>query len=214
MSLPSLQRPQASLTALAILATAAWLSMSAAHAAPPPGVPPVQPPGQMGSDSEDDDGPGNPHIAWINHFALLPGGAEVTTTYNSTSSGVGGGLTGLVIHSSTTGDTFADEGNKVVHMALDLPKNTIVTGVRVCYELSNAASFITQVRLAQVQNPPATATVMLDDGTDLVNPGPVCADTTPTFIKSEDGSLLLSLRTYFASTDDVIVVRAVGLHVK
>jgi hypothetical protein len=28
---------------------------------------------------------------WVNHFDLLPGASEVTTSFNSTSSGVGGG---------------------------------------------------------------------------------------------------------------------------
>ncbi|CAG0995400.1 hypothetical protein BURK1_02504 [Burkholderiales bacterium] len=178
-------------------------------AAPPPGVPPPQAGGPVAR-----GGGVGPHVGWVNHFALLPGGAEVTTTADSTSSGIGGGLTGLVIHSSTIGETFADGGNKVVHMALDLPKNTIVTGVRVCYELTDTATHISQIRLAQVQDPPSSAIVKLDDGTDLVDPGPVCVDSAPTFIKSADGSLLLSLRVNFADTEDAIVVRALGLRVK
>ena len=165
-------------------------------------------------DNEDDNGQNTtPHIMWVNHFDLLPGGAEVTTTFNSTSSGVGGGLTGLVIHSSTTGEIFSDGGNKVVQMALEIPKNTFIKGVRVCYELSSAASFISQIRLAQVQNPPATALVLLDDGTDLVNPGPVCVNSAATSIVGEKGSVLLSLRVNFGNTADVIVVRALGVFV-
>ncbi|KJV05729.1 hypothetical protein [Methylocucumis oryzae] len=65
------------------------------------------------------------NVMWVNHFDLLPGDtSDITTTYDSTSSGVGGGLTGLVIQSSSVGDTFPLGGNKVVHMALDLPKQT------------------------------------------------------------------------------------------
>mgnify|MGYP000887219280 CR=1 FL=1 len=149
-----------------------------------------------------------------NYFDLLPGGPEVTTTFNSTSSGVGGGLTGLVIHSSTLGDTFTDGGNKVVQMALDLPKNTIVTSVRLCYELSSAESFVSQIRLAQVQDPPAAAVVLLDDGTNLTDPGPICVDSATTSIKANGGAILLSLRTDFGDVADRIVVRALGLHVK
>src|SRR5947208_3374978 len=67
----------------------------------------------------------------------MPGGDELTTSYHSTSPGVGGGLTGLVIESTTTGETFVEGGNKVVHMALDLPKQTKIKGVRVCYELTD-----------------------------------------------------------------------------
>jgi hypothetical protein len=194
---------------LALALCAAWLASAEVCAAPPGGFPPPQAVGPIAR--EDLLGP---HVAWVNHFALLPGGAEVTTTSNSTSSGIGGGLTGLVIHSSTTGETFADGGNKVVHMALDLPKNTIITGVRVCYELTDPDTHISQIRLAQVQDPPATALVRLDDGTDLVDPGPVCIDSAGTFVKAADGSVLLSLRVDFADIADAIVVRALGLHVK
>src|SRR3974377_2203803 len=56
-------------------------------------------------------------VEWLNHFSLLPGDASVTVTYNAVSSGVGSGLTGLVVHSSTTGDTATGGGNKVVEIA-------------------------------------------------------------------------------------------------
>src|SRR5512147_1236719 len=207
MSLPARRTALRRLCLAVSLALAA--ASPAARSAPPPGVPHGPPSGmERGGDAV------GPHVQWINHFDLLPGGAEVTTTYESTSSGVGGGLTGLVIHSSTVGDTFADGGNKVVHMALDLPKNTIVTGVRLCYELTSDASFVSQIRLAQVQDPPSSAVVLLDDGTDLDDPGPVCVDSAATFIKANDGAILLSLRTQFGDVADRIVVRALGVHVK
>ncbi len=156
-------------------------------------------------------------IMWVNHFDLLPGGDELKTSYYSTSSGVGSGLTGLVIESTTTGETFEyDGGNKVVHMALDLPKQTKIQGVRVCYELSAPGSYISQIRLAQVQDPPSSALVLLDDGTDWMDLGPVCVDSemvTPP-IKAKSGSVLLSLRLNFGDIDDKIVIRALGLLVK
>ena len=151
-------------------------------------------------------------IMWVNHFDLLPGDPSVvSTSANSTSSGVGGGLTGLVITSTTVGEIDSFGGNKVVHMALDLPKKTKIKRVRVCYELSSKSSFISQIRLAQVQNPPSSALVLLDDGTDLVDPGPTCVDSAPTTVRSQNGSVLLSLRVNFGSIDDKIVVRAIGL---
>src|SRR2546427_10796307 len=58
-------------------------------------------------------------IYWLNHFDLLAGAREVRTFHDSTSSGVGGGLTGVVIRSYTAGDKFLDGGNKVVHMAVE-----------------------------------------------------------------------------------------------
>ena len=36
-------------------------------------------------------------IMWVNHFSLLPGDQSVKTSFNAVNSGVGGGLTGLVI---------------------------------------------------------------------------------------------------------------------
>lgn len=153
-------------------------------------------------------------VMWVNHFDLLPGDPSVTTSFNAVSSGVGGGLTALVIRSSTTGQNAQSGGNKVVHMGLQVPPGYIIKGVRVCYELSNERSFISQIRLAQVQTPPASAVVMLDDGTDHTNPGPICVDSTATTVDPGLGEVLLSLRVNFGNTDDKIAVRALGLHLQ
>ena len=151
-------------------------------------------------------------LMWINHFALLPGDDSVKTTFNAVSSGVGGGLTGLVITSTTTGETGTSGGNKVVHMAVEVPPGYMVNGVRIGYELTSAASFISQIRLAQVQDPPQTAIVLLDDGTDQTDVGPTDVDSELTAIDPAAGPLLLSLRTNFGDTADKIVVRSLGLH--
>jgi hypothetical protein len=168
----------------------------------------------------DKGGKGKSHLMWINHFSLASGNPdELKTTANSTSSGVGGGLTGLVIQSGTLGtpgDVFSDGGNKVVHTALYLPKDSKITGLRVCYENSANASYITQIRLAQVQDPPSSAAVLLDDGTDLNATGPVCVDTASVkpAIKSKNGPVLLSLRANFGNVSDKIVIRGLGVYVK
>lgn len=171
-----------------------------------------------GAGPHHDNGKGGDHtrVLWLDHFGLLPGDSDLTTSHRSTTScpGFTSCLTGLVIESSTTGDHFAAGGNKVVHMAAGVPPGFDVTGVRVCYELSNPASFITQVRLAQVQDPPDSALVLLDDGTDLTDAGPACVDSEPPFLGSIDpeaGSLLVSLRLNYGSTTDRIVVRGLGL---
>jgi hypothetical protein len=97
-------------------------------------------------------------------------------------------------------------------MGLQVPPGYAVKGVRVCYELSNSRSFISQIRLAQVQTPPQSANVMLDDPTDHTNPGPICIDSATTTINPALGAVLLSLRVKFGNTADRIVVRALGLH--
>ena len=151
-------------------------------------------------------------IMWVNHFDLLPGDPSVKTSFNAVNSGVGGGLTGLVIESTTTGENAQGGGNKVVHMGLQVPPGFSIRGVRVCYELSNKRSFISQIRLAQVQTPPQSAVVLLDDGTDQTNPGPICVDSSATTVDPTAGEVLLSLRVNFGNTSDKIVVRALGLH--
>jgi len=153
-------------------------------------------------------------VMWINHLDFLAGDTSVITTFNAIDSGVGGGLSGLIINSSTTGDEAEGGGNKVVQKALLVPPGFLVNGVRVCYELTSEESFISQIRLAQVQDPPADALVLLDDETDLTNQGPVCVDSMLSAepIDPVAGPLLLSLSVNFADTADTIVVRGVGLN--
>jgi hypothetical protein len=160
-------------------------------------------------------------VMWINHLDFLAGDTDVVTSFNATSSGVGGGLSGLIIQSTTAGENSVSGGNKVVELGLEVPPGWLLRGVRVCYELSNARSFISQIRLAQVQDPPVIALVHLDDATDLVNPGPVCVDSAQLTGSETDpsvGSVLLSLRVNFDAAGilgagaDRIVLRGVGLH--
>jgi len=152
-------------------------------------------------------------VMWIDHLGLLPGDPSVQVSFNAISSGVGGGLSGLVIRSTTTGDTAPGGGNKVVWTALEIPPGFKPTGVRVCFENSNPRSCIDQVRLAQVQNPPSRALVILDDPTRLNQAGPTCVDSKSTApINADAGALLLDLRVSFENTSDAIVVRGLALH--
>ena len=154
-----------------------------------------------------------PLVMWLNHLDLLPGDSSVQTSFTAVSSMVGG-LSGLNIQSTTTGDIGIQGGNKVVEMGVPTIPGYTIIGVRVCYELSDPRSFITQIRLAQLQNPPSSALVMLDDGTDFINKGPVCVTSAATSIDPQKGAVRLSLRLNFGSTSDVIVVRGIGLVLK
>lgn len=161
-----------------------------------------------------------PSLMWINHLDFLAGDSSVITSFNAVNSGVGGGLSGLIVQSTTTGDVADGGGNKVIEKGLVVPPGYDVDGVRVCYELSNPGSHITQIRLAQVQDPPDKAFVVLDDGTDLTDSGPICVDSAlPSApIDLGEGALRLSFRVNFdtpisdSEEGDKIVVRAVGLH--
>lgn len=157
-----------------------------------------------------------PALVWIEHLDFLSGDTTVvTTSYRSTNSGVGGGLAGLIIQSSTLGDLDSFGGNKVIEKAIQVPPHFNVVGVRVCYEWSvGATSHIEQIRLRQVQNPPSTALVLLDDATVQPTPGPVCVDSTATSVDPSLGALLLSFRLNIANIADVLVLRGVGLHLQ
>jgi hypothetical protein len=154
----------------------------------------------------------NGKTMWIDHLALLPGDPSVLTSFNAINSGVGSGLSGLVIQSTTTGDTSPGGGNKVLETAVEVPPKSKIKGVRVCFEYSNNRSFIDQIRLAQVQSPPSSALVLLDDATPQNQAGPVCVDSLPTSVDPANGPVLLSLRLNFADTSDKIVIRGLGLH--
>lgn len=65
-----------------------------------------------------------------------------------------------------------------------------------------------------MQDPPSTALVKLDDGTDLVATGPVCVDSAKTLIKASQGALLLDLRVNFGNLADKIVVRGLALYLR
>ena len=160
-------------------------------------------------------------LMWINHLDFVAGDPSVLTSFNAVASSVGGGtLSGLEITSTTSGENAEGGGNKVIEKGLAVPPGYHVDGVRVCYELSNpGGSYISQIRLAQYQETqPATALVMLEDPTDLIDPGPICVDSkvaeTYEPIDPSMGALRLSFRVNFAESqvDDIIVVRAVGLH--
>jgi hypothetical protein len=153
-------------------------------------------------------------IMWIDYLGLLPGDPSVVTSFNAVSSGVGSGLSGLIIMSTTPGDTASRGGNKVVEKGLQVPPGFLITGVRVCYELSNQRSFIDDIRLIQVQDPPGAALVLLDDTTQQVNSGPVCVDSGHATVNPDLGAVRLDLRVNFGDASDKIVVLAVALNLE
>src|SRR5437588_8560402 len=145
-------------------------------------------------------------LLWLNHLDLRPGDPSVTTSFDWIQTH------GLVVNSSTTGDTAPGGGNKVVATGIEVPPGWLVTGVRVCYQLSNARTHIDQIRLAQTQHPPGTQLVILDDPTAHSALGPVCVDSQPTSVDPAHGAIMLSLRLAFGDTGDGITIRALGLH--
>lgn len=100
-----------------------------------------------------------------------------------------------------------------IYLGLPLPSGSTIDSVTICYELSNPASFISQVRFNAMAAPSA-APIQLDLGADMVSSVPTCfaqgfsALTTP-----RQGLLHLGLRLNFASTAHYIEIGAIGVHV-
>ena len=171
----------------------------------------------LGASSAAAESPAHHHrttVMWINHLDFLPGDGTVSVASFPGPTAVVHGLSGLVIRSAFLGDTGEGGVNKEVLKGLQVPPGFLITGVRVCYELSDPRTFITQIRLAQVQDPPSSALVLLDDPTDLTNPGPVCVDSAATSVDPSLGQVRLSLRVNFGAATDEIVLRAVALHLR
>jgi hypothetical protein len=159
-------------------------------------------------------------VAWLNHLDFLPGDETVDVDYQSVECPGTSGLSGLAITSTTLGDNGPSFENKVISKGVPVSPGFKVNGVRVCYESTSAASFITQVRLCQLKSPPDSCVVQLDDGTDLTDPGPVCVNSATPFDGAIDpnpedpdieGALRLSLRVNFGDLGDTICLRGIGL---
>jgi len=145
---------------------------------------------------------------WINHLALQSADSTIlTATSNSAASGAFPGLSGLLIQP-------AKAGASSVQMALDLPKDTKIVGVRVCYSNSGATSFISQISLGQVKDPAAPDTVITDT-TALTSATPVCVNSKSIKppLRSRNGAIILSLGVT-ADPASKILIRGIGVLVK
>ena len=111
-------------------------------------------------------------VMWINHLDFLPGDPSVVTSFNASTvpPTIDTGSAGLVITSTTTGN------NKVIEKGVQVPPWYLVTGVRICYELTSMQSYISQIALMQLQTPGAVTPVLVD-GTDRTSTDPVCVDS-------------------------------------
>jgi hypothetical protein len=144
---------------------------------------------------------------WINHLDFLSGDITKVATSFNVNSGVGGGLSGLIIKASTTGEGTVEKG-------LQVSPGFLISGVRVCYQLSSSDSFISNISLGRLQDPPTAVFPVVTDTTPLTSAAATCEDrlllSTP--IDPSLGAVRLSLGVNFVNNTDVIVIRAVGLH--
>lgn len=144
-------------------------------------------------------------IMWINHLDFVPEDISVQAGV------VGVGDTGLKITSNTIGEIGTGGGYKSLEKGLQVPPGYLIKGVRICYKLTNSRSFISHIRLDQLQNPPSSRLVNMEDGTNLTNKGPICVNSQQTNVDPSKGSIRLSFRVKFGDTSDMIILIGVGL---
>lgn len=96
--------------------------------------------------------------------------------------------------------TLGKKAEKVTEKSLPVPPGLLVDNVRDKLEIASDESFISRIRPVQVQNPPVNASAVPDNATALMQPGPLCVDSTsPTDpISPSAGSLLICHRVQSA----------------
>lgn len=115
-------------------------------------------------------------------------------------------------HPSTIVSCTTPGDFKWVSMGLRLPPDTQIGEVVICYEVSNARSFIAQVRLAEMTTPDR-ATVIHDDPAALTSTTPTSyTSAVPAVVPS--GAVTLQLRLNFHDPGDEILLGAVGIAIE
>jgi hypothetical protein len=101
---------------------------------------------------------------------------------------------------------------KWVFLGLRLSVDSLIRAVRVCYQLSSSNSFISQVRLTEMQTPDS-ALVRHDDPTDLLSTIATCY-VSQVGAYHANGAVTLALRLKFANAGDKITLGPVGVDVE
>lgn len=111
---------------------------------------------------------------------------------------------GVEITATETGDF------KWVNLGLRLPPCSEIKAVRVCYQLSDPGSFISQVRLTKMQTP-ERAVVLRDFGNGFRGTSPFCffQEVDPPI--HPEGAVTLALRLNFTNRSDKITLGAIGI---
>lgn len=109
-----------------------------------------------------------------------------------------------VAHPSVKINATSPGDLKWISMTIPTKPGKKIKGIRVCYQLTNSRSFISQIRLAEMITPDH-AVVKHDDGTDLLSTTPTCYDSIVAEYEPK-ASVLLELRLNFGDTADVITI--------
>jgi len=117
----------------------------------------------------------------------------------------GSPLSALRISSDEAGDL------QWAYLGLSLPGGTLIDSVSVCWERLVDGVFISQVRLVRMSTPDASL-VVVDDGTDLTDPGPACHASAAAEPYEVTSSIALALRLNFTDAAGVIEIGGIGIH--
>lgn len=155
-------------------------------------------------------------VMWLNPLDLKGNDPSTLTAHDATQTSARFGLSGLLVKSTITGNQCLTGEGKSVDMGVSVPPGYVVEGVRIAYESSSPKTKIEQIRISQLNDPPTTATVRMDETPPAYTGGPTTVTVKASFgkIDPKNGALELNLFTTFANTDDSIIIRGVGLILK
>ncbi len=147
-------------------------------------------------------------ITWLDHLAMRPTEPELTVSQGSNHTGLGLGQVGLVVNSSTIGDTYANGSNKTIVLEVAGVTSSL-SGIQVCSNSSNPRSFVSQIRVAEAQGD-GSYLVRLDERIDPTDMSPVCLTINRRF-DTHAQPLSVSLRLTFGDVSDQIAILGVAL---
>lgn len=138
-------------------------------------------------------------ILWLSPTDFVTGDKSLRISYPSVTHPA------VEIKTTTPGDL------KWIYLGLRVPPDHDIHSIHVCYQLSNSRSFISQVRLVEMQTPDQ-AVVRHDDATDLLSTTPTCY-RSPVVAFRPGAAVLLALRLNFEKIADTITLGAIGVEV-
>jgi hypothetical protein len=139
---------------------------------------------------------------WLSPTDYITGDRSLQISYPSVSH------PSTIVTSKKTGDF------KWISMGLNLPENITIEELIICYQVSNARSFISQVRLSEMATPDQ-ALVRYDDPADLQSTTPVrYSSIVGGIVRTPGSAVTLELKLNFRNTADKISFGAVGVVIR
>jgi prefoldin subunit 5 len=147
-----------------------------------------------------------PHLLWIPHADARPREAHNLVTSFGMPIGT---TTGFVIRPTITGT------DRILEQGVQVPPGFGIRKIALCYQSSNAVSFISHIKLTQMIGPDSYTEVLSDDNNKM-STAPTCVDSTPALniVDPRQGPVRLNLGVTFTSVAHLIMIRAIGLYLE